>query len=55
VEQLLQLSGAQDKALKLIEYAGHYLTPSPAMPAGMAQPRVRSGELIVSWIRERLS
>ena len=53
-DELLELSGAEDKSLQVVEYALHHMTPAPSMPADMTHPRERAGELIVSWLRERL-
>jgi hypothetical protein len=52
--ELLALSGAADKSISTVEWAGHYLTVAPGAPAGVPHPRKQAGEKIVAWMKERL-
>jgi pimeloyl-ACP methyl ester carboxylesterase len=53
-EELLEKSGAEDKQLRILPWADHYLNPVGARGAELADPRERLLEMIVPWIEERI-
>lgn len=53
-EELLQKSGAEDRTLRILPWADHYLHPVGEEGAKLADPRDRLIDLIVPWIEERL-
>lgn len=52
-QQLLENSGADEKELRTLEWADHYLFPVGEEGKRLADPRERLVEMIVPWIRER--
>jgi pimeloyl-ACP methyl ester carboxylesterase len=52
--ELYEKSGAKDKTLVELEWAGHYLQPIGDEGASLADPRARLIDIIVPWIEERL-
>jgi pimeloyl-ACP methyl ester carboxylesterase len=53
-QQLLDASGPIDKELQILEQASHFLTPLSSVP-NTPNPRERAADILVAWIRERLS
>ena len=53
-EELLEKSGAEDKLLRTLPWADHYLYPVGEEGKKLADPRERLIEMIIPWIEERL-
>ena len=53
-QELLEKSGAKDKALEVLPWADHYLHPVGDEGKKLADPRDRIIDLIVPWIEERI-
>ena len=53
-EELLEKSGAEDKLLRTLPWADHYLYPVGEEGRKLLDPRERLIEMIIPWIEERL-
>ncbi len=53
-EELLEKSGAQDKQLRILPWADHYLNAVGDEGKKLADPRERIIDLIVPWVEERI-
>ncbi|HEX6031021.1 MAG TPA: hypothetical protein VFY90_06295, partial [Tepidiformaceae bacterium] len=53
-EELLEKSGAEDKLLRILPWADHYLHPVGDEGHAMADPRERIIDMIVPWTEERI-
>lgn len=53
-EELLEKSGADDKLLRILPWADHYLYPVGEDGAKLPDPRERLIDMIVPWIEERI-
>jgi pimeloyl-ACP methyl ester carboxylesterase len=53
-EELLEKSGAEDKQLRILPWADHYLNPVGDEGRKLADPRERIIDMIVPWMEERV-
>jgi hypothetical protein len=53
-QELFARSGAEDKTLRELSYADHYLNPSGEEGARLTDPRHRLVEIVAPWIEERI-
>jgi hypothetical protein len=52
--EIFEKSGAQDKTLRELEFADHYLNPVGDAGAKLGDPRERLIDLVVPWIEARI-